>query len=66
MHIVTAKLVDEFLSRFAVPRELHSNQGMNFESKAMVGHLEHFHCIHSLTSRGVLQLDIDSNVSMKN
>ena len=30
---MAAKLVSEFICRFSVPRELHSDQGTNFESK---------------------------------
>ena len=30
---VAEKLVNEFICRFGVPRELHSDQGRNFESK---------------------------------
>ena len=30
---VAEKLVSEFIFRFGVPRELHSDQGTNFESK---------------------------------
>ena len=30
---VAEKLVSEFICRFGVPRELHSDQGNNFESK---------------------------------
>ena len=32
---VAEKLVSEFVCRFGVPRELHSDQGTNFESKVM-------------------------------
>ena len=32
---VAEKLVGEFICRFGVPRELHSDQGTNFESKVM-------------------------------
>ncbi|KAL9964889.1 hypothetical protein ACROYT_G028596 [Oculina patagonica] len=32
---VAEKLVSEFLCRFGVPREIHSDQGTNFESKVM-------------------------------
>ncbi|KAK3750995.1 hypothetical protein QZH41_007605 [Actinostola sp. cb2023] len=32
---VAEKLVDEFICRFGVPRQLHSDQGTNFESKVM-------------------------------
>ena len=32
---VAEKLVDEFICRFGVPRELHSDQGRNFESLVM-------------------------------
>ena len=32
---VAEKLVGEFVCRFGVPRELHSDQGTNFESKVM-------------------------------
>ena len=33
--IVAEKLVSEFVCRFGVPREIHSDQGTNFESKVM-------------------------------
>ena len=33
---VAEKLLSEFVCRFGVPRELHSDQGTNFESKVMV------------------------------
>ena len=32
---VAEKLVSEFVCRFGVPREIHSDQGTNFESKVM-------------------------------
>jgi len=32
---VAEKLVSEFVCRFGVPREIHSDQGSNFESKVM-------------------------------
>ena len=32
---VAEKLVAEFISRYGVPRQLHSDQGTNFESKVM-------------------------------
>ncbi|KAL9967721.1 hypothetical protein ACROYT_G026010 [Oculina patagonica] len=32
---VAEKLVSEFVCRFGVPREIHSDQGINFESKVM-------------------------------
>ena len=32
---VAEKLVSEFICRFGVPRQLHSDQGTNFESKVM-------------------------------
>ena len=32
---VAEKIVSEFVSRFGVPRQLHSDQGTNFESKVM-------------------------------
>ena len=30
---VSQKLVDEFISRFGIPQEIHSDQGRKFESK---------------------------------
>ena len=32
---IAEKVVSEFVSRFGVPRQIHSDQGTNFESKLM-------------------------------